>query len=300
MNKADFIETRQARDINSSERVSICFLNRKIDFMTMEAAIKTIVQTAVAQKKIIVANYNVHAFNLSMLIPQFLKFYETAEYKICDGMGIIKGLDFMGISLSSKYKTPLTLLVPLLLEYCDRYEFSVFLLGSKPQHIESALKKQQAKYPQIKFAGHHGYFDKENSQENRAVIEKINRFKPDILIVGMGMPLQEIWIQQNYDRLDASVIIPCGAVIDRLAGLVPDCPRWLSNFGLEWLYRLTREPKRLASRYLLGNPLFLLNVLWAKIHNPDGTKIISRHDRYREQIPSKRKLDLKNNKIINF
>ncbi|MGF1539702.1 MAG: WecB/TagA/CpsF family glycosyltransferase [Pleurocapsa sp.] len=284
MSKVNLTKTKQAKWYSGSERISVDFLNRKIDFMTMEAALESIVQAAIKGKKVVVANYNIHAFNLSMLMPRFLNFYENAEYKICDGMGILKGLNFMGISLPSKYKTPLTLLVPKLLDYCDRYKFSVFLLGSKPQNLEFALQKQQAKYPLVKLAGHHGYFDKEDFQENNAVIDKINGFKPDILIVGMGMPLQEMWIQQNYEQIDASVIIPCGAVIDRLAGLVPDCPLWMSNVGLEWLYRLIREPKRLASRYLLGNPLFFLSVLWAKFHNPDETKIIDRHQECLKQM----------------
>ncbi len=288
MNKANFIKHKKAERNSDIERYSVYFLNRRIDFMTMENAIKAIVNAATTKRKTVVAYYNVHAFNLSMLIPRFLDFYEDAELKICDGMGILKGLDFMGVCLPSKYKTPLTLLVPILFDYCDRHNFSVFLLGSKPQHLEFALKKQKAKYTNIEFAGHHGYFDKEDFRENHAVIEEINRFKPDILIVGMGMPLQEIWIQQNYEKINASVIIPCGAVIDRLAGLVPNCPLWISNIGLEWVYRLIREPRRLATRYLLGNPLFMLNVVWAKFHNPYEIQVINR--------TTNRDINLNNNK----
>lgn len=275
MNKVNLLQVGQPKLQSYSERLSVYFLNRQIDFMTMEAVIRAIVDAAIARNKMVVANYNIHAFNLSMLMPRFLDFYEDAELKICDGMGIIKGLKMMGISLSSRYRTPLTWLVPRLLNYCDRYQLSVFLLGSQPKHLDFALKCQQEKYPNVKFAGHHGYFDQEDSQENKEVLTKIDEFQPDILIVGMGMPLQEIWIQKNYQNINASVIIPCGAVIDRLAGVVPNCPLWISNIGLEWLYRLFKEPKRLGSRYLLGNPLFLLVLIWAKFHNPIPVKIIS-------------------------
>jgi N-acetylglucosaminyldiphosphoundecaprenol N-acetyl-beta-D-mannosaminyltransferase len=226
--------------------------------------IEAICKSCLKKVKIIVSHYNVHAFNLSMLLPQFFVFQQNADITVCDGMGMLKGLELMGISVASKYRVPLTLMIPNLLNECERHNLSVFLLGSKPQNLEKALNNQKAKHPYINLAGHHGYFDPTNPIQNQFVIEKINQFKPDILIVGMGMPLQELWIQKNYQNIEALAILPCGAVIDRLAGLVPNCPKWMSNLGLEWFYRFLREPKRLAARYLLGNPLFLINLLWAK------------------------------------
>ncbi len=199
-----------------------------------------------------------------MLLPEFLTFQQNADITLCDGMGMIKGLELTGVSVSSKYRVPLTLMIPKLLKECEQHKLSVFLLGSKPENLAKALDNQQEKYPNISIAGYHGYFDHEDPVANQTIIKKINQFKPDILIVGMGMPLQELWIQNNYQDLETLVIIPSGAVIDRLAGLVPNSPKWMSNAGLEWLYRLSKEPKRLAARYMLGNPLFLLNIFWAK------------------------------------
>jgi N-acetylglucosaminyldiphosphoundecaprenol N-acetyl-beta-D-mannosaminyltransferase len=246
---------------------SVHLLNRQINLVTADTFIEAICKSCKKKAKITVANYNVHAFNLSMLLPQFFAFQQNADITVCDGMGILKGLELMGINISTKYRVPLTLIVPKLLNECDHNNLSVFLLGSKPQNIEKALKNQKAKYSNLNISGYHGYFDQNDALENQIVIEKINQFKPDILIVGMGMPLQELWIQNNYENLEAMVILPCGAVIDRLAGLVPNSPKWMSDAGLEWLYRLIREPKRLAARYLLGNSLFLLQLLWAKYNN---------------------------------
>jgi N-acetylglucosaminyldiphosphoundecaprenol N-acetyl-beta-D-mannosaminyltransferase len=104
-------------------------------------------------------------------------------------------------------------------------------------------------------------------QANDAIVETINAFKPHVLIVGMGMPIQESWVQRYRDRLQVNAILVGGAVIDRLAGMVQDCPQWIADRELEWVYRLTREPKRLASRYLLGNPAFLLQIGLAKFAN---------------------------------
>ena len=240
------------------------FLNRKITFMTAEAIIEEIHNACFDKKKLIIASYNVHSFNLSMLIPWFYEFQQNAKIALCDGMGILKGMDVMGVSLPLEYRTSVTTLAPKLLEHCNQHNLSVFLLGAKPQHLELALNQQKKNYPNIKFSGHHGYFDKEDPVQNERVIEQINQANPDILIIGMGMPVQEYWVHQHHSKLKARVIIPCGAVIDRLAGMVPNCPTQFSNIGLEWLYRLAREPKRLAVRYLLGNPVFLFSVALAK------------------------------------
>ncbi|MGF1590396.1 MAG: WecB/TagA/CpsF family glycosyltransferase [Pleurocapsa sp.] len=247
-----------------SQFSSAYLLNRRVDLVTSDTVIQAICQSCGRKQRIIISHYNIHAFNLSMLLPEFLTFQQNADITLCDGMGMIKGLELTGVSVSSKYRVPLTLMIPKLLKECEQHKISVFLLGSEPENLAKALNNQQDKYPNLSIAGHHGYFDYENTVANQTVIKKINQFQPDILIVGMGMPLQELWIQNNYQDLKTLVIIPSGAVIDRLAGVVQNSPQWMSNAGLEWLYRLSKEPKRLAARYILGNPLFLLNIFWAK------------------------------------
>jgi N-acetylglucosaminyldiphosphoundecaprenol N-acetyl-beta-D-mannosaminyltransferase len=109
-------------------------------------------------------------------------------------------------------------------------------------------------------AARHGFFQK-SGPENEQVIVAINTFKPHLLIVGFGMPLQEAWIQANMNQIDARVIMPLGACLDFYTGRVPRGPAWLTNHGFEWLARLLTEPRRLWKRYLIGNPLFLYRVL---------------------------------------
>jgi N-acetylglucosaminyldiphosphoundecaprenol N-acetyl-beta-D-mannosaminyltransferase len=149
------------------------------------------------------------------------------------------------------------------LEICNQKSFSVFLLGGKPQFLPVALNNLQLKYPKARFGGHHGYFDKQDKRANQAAIAQINQFKPNILIVGMGMPVQEYWVQQHREALQVNAIMLGGAIIDRMAGIVPDCPDVISNAGFEWFYRFCREPKRLAARYFLGNPAFALHIALA-------------------------------------
>jgi N-acetylglucosaminyldiphosphoundecaprenol N-acetyl-beta-D-mannosaminyltransferase len=233
--------------------------------MTVPAIVQAIHAACVAGRKITVANYNVHSFNLSMQLPWFYNFLQSAEITHCDSSGILKALQYMGLHLPLEYRASYTHLMPKLLEHCNQQGFSVFLLGSTPENLEVAIANLQKKYPNIRVAGHHGYFDKEDPYQNDAVIQQINRAKPNILVVGMGMPIQENWIRLHRPYLNVNALMPGGAIIDRLAGVVSNCPTFISNVGFEWLYRLLSEPKRLAARYLIGNPAFMFHIALAKI-----------------------------------
>ncbi len=239
-------------------------LGRRITCMTAPAIVMAIQEACRANRRITVANYNVNSFNLSVQLPWFYDFLQSSEITHCDGLGILYALRFIGYDLPLAYRASYTLLMPLLLDLCDRHSYSVFLLGAKPKHLQMAMSRLREDYPNIKLAGHHGYFDQQDPVQNQAILDRINEHRPQVLLVGMGMPIQERWIQQHRAMLAVNAILPGGAVIDRLAGVVPDCPGWMANVGLEWLYRLLREPKRLSTRYLLGNPAFVLQVALAK------------------------------------
>jgi N-acetylglucosaminyldiphosphoundecaprenol N-acetyl-beta-D-mannosaminyltransferase len=246
---------------------TVQLLNRRITCITLPDLMEVIYKACVEDKKLTVASYNIHSFNLSMQLPWYYDFLQSADIARCDGMGILKALQFMGLSLPIEYRVSGTRFVPELLEYLNQKGgISFFLLGTKPKNLEAAIECSRKKYPNLRFAGHDGYFDKEDPKQNEAIIQQINQGKTNILIVGMGMPRQEKWIQQHRDRLKVNAILPTGAVIDRLAGTVSDCPEFISNRGLEWLYRLCSEPKRLAARYLLGNPAFAFQIALAKAY----------------------------------
>ncbi|MBW4609708.1 MAG: WecB/TagA/CpsF family glycosyltransferase [Hassallia sp. WJT32-NPBG1] len=261
--------TKKQSDYNLEELPAIkaSLLGRRITCMTLPTIIKAIHAACIERRKITVAHYNVHGFNLSMQLPWFYDFLQSADIAHCDGSGILKALRYMGLNLPIQYRVSYTSLMPELLKHCNQEHFSIFLLGSKPQYLEAALDRLRRQYPNINFAGQHGYFDQEAAYQNEAVIEQINLMRPNILIVGMGMPIQENWIRQHCSRLNVNAILAGGAVIDRLAGVVSDCPTFITNMGLEWLYRLYREPKRLAARYLLGNSAFLLHLALAKSYS---------------------------------
>ncbi|MEM6403665.1 MAG: WecB/TagA/CpsF family glycosyltransferase [Cyanobacteria bacterium P01_D01_bin.116] len=243
--------------------LSVYLLGRRIDCMNISSIVEAVRKACVEDRQITVAHYNIHGFNLSMQFPWYYQFLQSAEITNCDGMGILKAISFMGLDLPTDYRVSYTLLMPKILENCNQNEFSVFLLGGKPQILQAAINHLKLKYPKVRFDGHHGYFDKEDPGVNEALVGQINEFKPKILIVGMGMPIQEYWVQKHRHKLEANTIMVGGAIIDRMAGIVSDCPHFISNSGFEWLYRLVREPKRLAARYLLGNSAFALQIILA-------------------------------------
>lgn len=249
----------------SLPNLRITMLGRTITCLTIESIQQAIDLCCQQQKRIVIANYNIHAFNLSFQLPWFHEFLEKSEIVHCDGFGVIKAMRYLGLTVEPDYRVSYTDLMPALLKQCDRNGWTVFLLGTKEEPIEKAIVNLSHAYPHTKFFGHHGYFNKNNREINQQIIQEINATKPQILIVGMGMPVQEEWVKNHQDQLQVNAIFVGGAVIDRFAGLVSDCPEWLSKRGLEWVYRLVKEPQRLAARYLLGNPAFALQILLAKL-----------------------------------
>jgi N-acetylglucosaminyldiphosphoundecaprenol N-acetyl-beta-D-mannosaminyltransferase len=185
----------------------------------------------------------------------------SAEIVFCDGAGVVLGARILGNHIPQRITYADW--TWQLAEFAEPRGFTLFFLGARPGVADKAAANLKARYPDLRIVGtHHGYFDKTpGSAENEAVIEQINTVRPNILIVGFGMPLQERWLMENWDRIDANVALTGGAVFDYVSGELQRAPRWMTDNGLEWLGRLLIEPRRLWRRYLIGNPLFLWRVL---------------------------------------
>jgi N-acetylglucosaminyldiphosphoundecaprenol N-acetyl-beta-D-mannosaminyltransferase len=139
-----------------------------------------------------------------------------------------------------------------------RERWRVFYLGSKPTVAERGAALLRVQYPGLEISSAHGYFDpSRTSAESGRIIEAINAFRPHVLMVGMGMPLQQYWVLDHYDELSVNVISMSGAALDYLTGEIPTPPRWAGQIGGEWLFRLAAEPRRLTGRYLI-EPWFVL------------------------------------------
>ena len=208
-----------------------------------------------------VLNANAHCLNLCYEDPKLRDFLNGAEVVFCDGAGVMLAARMLGRRIPQRitYADWIWQLADL----AAAQGFSLYLLGARPGVAREAAMRLRERYPNLEIVGfRHGYFDHSaGSPENEAVVEEIKASAPDILLVGLGMPLQERWLMENIDRLDAGVALTGGAVFDYVSGRLRRGPRLLRENGFEWLARLLVEPRRLWRRYLIGNPLFLLRVL---------------------------------------
>jgi N-acetylglucosaminyldiphosphoundecaprenol N-acetyl-beta-D-mannosaminyltransferase len=209
----------------------------------------------------LVLNVNVHCLNLAYEQPWLREFLNSATINFCDGTGVILGARIVGEEIPQRITYAEW--TWQLAAFSDTNEFTFFFLGAKPGVAETAAARLQERYPGLKIVGiEHGYFDKSpNSPENRAVIRNINAVKPNFLLLGFGMPLQERWLMENWDAIDANIALTGGAVFDYISGELRRAPTWVTNYGFEWLGRLVIEPKRLWRRYIVGNPLFLWRIM---------------------------------------
>jgi N-acetylglucosaminyldiphosphoundecaprenol N-acetyl-beta-D-mannosaminyltransferase len=213
------------------------------------------------QRRLIIAYANVYALNLAYRLAWFRAVLNHSDVVFCDGFGAKLGAKLLGHDLPQRFTPPdwLDQLVTL----ASVQGWSLFLLGARPGVALRAANCLRDQAPGLHIVGvHHGYFDKTpGSSENEAVIRYINAVKPDILLIGFGMPLQERWLHDNWEHIAVQVALPVGAALDYVAGEMRRGPRWMTDNGLEWLARLLIEPRRLWRRYLWGNPLFFWRIL---------------------------------------
>ncbi len=209
----------------------------------------------------LVLHVNVHGLNLCYRDPALRSFFNAAPVVFADGAGVVLAARILGERLPERITYADW--AWQLAGFAERENLSLFFLGARPGVAEEAAARLKERHPNLNIAGaHHGYFDHEpGAPENEAVLRQINASRPDILLVGFGMPLQERWLMHNWDRVDARVALTGGAVFDYVSGELKRGPRILTDNGFEWLARLLIEPKRLWWRYVVGNPLFLLRVL---------------------------------------
>ncbi|WP_414527322.1 WecB/TagA/CpsF family glycosyltransferase [Nodularia chucula] len=226
------------------------------------------------QKKWIIAHHNLHSVYNYHHNSKMRDCYAQAKYVHIDGMALVLLGKFLGFSLEREQRvTYVDWINPLMAAAAER-GWRVFYLGSKPGIAETGVEVFRQKFNDLQIVTANGYFNScQDSPENQEILTQINQYQPHILMVGMGMPRQENWIIDNLDQISTNVILPCGAAIDYVAGAIPTPPRWAGKTGLEWLFRLIAEPKRLWRRYLL-EPWFLLKLLLLDLwHNYNGREL---------------------------
>ena len=196
---------------------------------------------------------NAHAVVLAEANADFRAALAAADVVFCDGVGVWLAARWLGAPLPARFTPPDW--ADRLGRVCAAAGRPLFLLGGTAEAVARAGAALRRMVPGLAVHTHHGYFDKAGP-ENEAVIAQINAVRPGALLVGFGMPAQELWITAHRTRLNATLLLAVGGLFDYLSGVKRRGPRWLTDRGFEWLCRLLSEPRRLGRRYLLGLPRF--------------------------------------------
>lgn len=252
-----------------SEKINL--INVHISAIGLSRIFERCVKAAKEKKQLLLLGANIKAMNLAYELEWFRQFYNRPDTIVfCDGVGVQVGARLLGEYLPERF-TPPDWFADLC-KICSQNTISLFFIGTYPGITEKVASIYQQKYPDLIISGtHHGYFNKDkNCEENKDVLRKINQANPEILVVGFGMPMQEKWLIENLDQLNAKVYLTVGAMFDFLAGETYRGPKWMTDHGFEWLSRLLTEPKRLWRRYLIGIPLFFWRIFKQKFGFDNG------------------------------
>lgn len=225
--------------------------------LSLDAAVEAVVRCYEAYAPALVAYANAHTLNLAFRNPEYRAVLRRAALVLNDGAGLgiagrLRGLPFPANLNGSDF-------TPRILELAAARGWRVYFLGARPGVAETAAGRLRRRIPGLNVVGvRDGYFPPE---EAMAVVKDIHRAGTGLLLVAMGNPLQEIWLDRYLLATGARVGIGVGAFFDFAAGVMPRAPSWMNRAGIEWAYRLAREPRRLWRRYLIGNVLFLARVV---------------------------------------
>jgi len=235
------------------------FGNIWVDWLTFAGALDAIERLIDAGAGGMVFTPNVDHVVQAETNAAFRDAYARADLSLADGQPILWASRLLGAALPEKISGA-DLVEPLLVRAARR-GWRVFLVGGMPGSAK-AVAKRFATAHGVQIAGvEDGRVDLARGPADEALVARIARARPDLLLVALGAPKQELWIAAHRERLAPAVSLGVGAALDFLAGAMPRAPRWMQRTGLEWLYRLAREPRRLAVRYLRDDPKFLAVLL---------------------------------------
>ncbi|MBE7035062.1 MAG: WecB/TagA/CpsF family glycosyltransferase [Ruminococcaceae bacterium] len=227
-----------------------------IDHVTMEEAVKKAEDFIKEPGSRMIFTPNSEIVMLAYQDPSFCALLNRADMVIADGIGVVYASKILKAPLPERVAG--FDLASRLIEKAGEGQYSIYFFGGKPGVAEQATENLQKKYPSLRVVGcQDGYFD---SAKEQAIIEDIKAKQPDILFVCLGAPKQERWIAEHKDALGAGLVLGVGGSLDVWAGVVERAPEAYQKAGLEWLYRLKKQPSRFFR--MLALPKFALTVLF--------------------------------------
>lgn len=239
-------------DLSPFSPTRVRLLGADIDIATADDVLRFTARRIRQGRKGLVANHNAHSLALLKKQPVMRAFYDRADLIEIDSTPMIAWAKIMGLPVRGAHRCTYLDWREAFWSMAETLGWRVFYLGCAPGVAERAASKIKGQWPAVQLATHHGYFDhRPASADNQAILAEINAFGPDVIFVGMGMPVQEAWIEQNFEALTRGVVFSVGGAFDYEAGVQSTCPRWLGRIGLEWLYRFATQPRRLFARYFI-------------------------------------------------
>lgn len=218
---------------------------------------------ALPEGKLLINTINAHSYNTALKDPFFAEALTNGDALIPDGASIVMACRTLKAKSQPTERIAGWDLFTMEMDRLNRKGGTCFFMGSSEKVLEMIREKAKTMYPNIHIETYSPPYKPEFSEEdNRHIIEAINRANPDLLWIGMTAPKQEKWVYRHWQELH----IHChcgtiGAVFDFFAGTVKRAPMSWQEHSLEWLYRLIKEPKRMWRRYIIGNTLFIQNVI---------------------------------------
>jgi len=241
-------------------RDTITILGVPIDRVTRDEA-GTITENLIKQSnkscKMVFAP-NVEFIMMAQKDEEFFHLLKESSLSTPDSIGVIIGAKLQ--KKSFKERIPGQSYFRKIIELSNEKGYSIYLLGGKSGIPEKAKENLEKQFPNVNIVGvHHGYFD---ANEEKEVIQEINSLQPNVLFVALGAPKQEKWIKEHRHELKVDVATGQGGTYDYEAGRIKRAPVFIQKIGMEWLWRLIREPSRIKRQMVL--PVYLIKVLFAK------------------------------------
>jgi N-acetylglucosaminyldiphosphoundecaprenol N-acetyl-beta-D-mannosaminyltransferase len=234
----------------ASERVHV--LGCPIDAVTMEQALARVEDAIQQSQRLQHVSINAAKLVKFQRDPALREAVTGCHLITADGQAIVWAARILGLPLPERVAG--IDLLDALLRIAPERGYRVFLLGARPTVLERAEKAIIERYPGVVVAGrHHGYFTRE---EEPSVVEQIHEARPHLLFIALETPAKELFLARHRSRLSVPYAMGVGGAFDILAGVRHRAPRWLRQLGLEWLFRLAQDPRRLAGRYVVGNTKF--------------------------------------------
>lgn len=222
--------------------------------VTLDEAVAEVLELIRSKAFAHVTFLNAHYVNVAASDPEYRDALRAADRMYADGAGMRIAGRLAGARLRDNVNG--TDLFPKLSAAMAGEGMRIFLFGASPGVAEDVAGWLESNFPGLGVCGARDGFG--HLKDGERLVEEIRRASPDLLLVAMGAPAQDVWIRRHLDRVKVPVVMAVGGLFDFYSFRVRRAPRWVRKLGLEWLFRLAQEPRRLWRRYLLGNVQFLI------------------------------------------